>query len=55
MPTAKECELTAMQEIMKNISTSIHDEPPLIIVSFELLLTEEINDDFLRSPKRHGG
>ena len=33
-----------MQEIIQNISTSNHDDP----APFELLLDEEIDDDFLR-------
>ena len=37
-----------MQEIIQNISTSIHDDPESIIALSELLLDEEINDDFLR-------
>ena len=37
-----------MQEIIQNISTSIHDDPASIIAPFELVLDEEINDDILR-------
>ena len=37
-----------MQEIIQNISTTIHDDPASIIVPFELLLDKEIFDDFLR-------
>ena len=37
-----------MQEIIQNSSTSIHDDPAWIIAPFELLLDEEIDDDFLR-------
>ena len=37
-----------MQEIIQNSSTSIHDDPASIIAHFELLLDEEIDDDFLR-------
>ena len=37
-----------MQEIIQNIATSIHDDPTSIIPPFELLLDEDINDDFLR-------
>ena len=37
-----------MQEIIQNSSTSIHDDPASIIAPFELLLDEEIDDDFLR-------
>ena len=32
----------------QTISTSIHDDPPSIIAPSEILLDEEINDDFLR-------
>ena len=35
-----------MQEIIQN--SSIHDDPASIIAPFELLLDEEIDDDFLR-------
>ena len=37
-----------MQEIIQNSSTSIHDDPASIIAPFELVLDEEIDDDFLR-------
>ena len=37
-----------MQEIIQNISTSIHDDPASIIAPLEQLLDEEINDDCLR-------
>ena len=37
-----------MQEIIQNSSTSIHDDPASIIAPFELLLDEEIDDDFLQ-------
>ena len=37
-----------MQEIIQNSSKSIHDDPASIIAPFELLLEEEIDDDFLR-------
>ena len=37
-----------MQEITQNISTSTPDDPALIIAPFELILDEEIDDDFLR-------
>ena len=37
-----------MQDIIQNSSTSIHDDPVSIISPFELLLDEEIDDDFLR-------
>ena len=37
-----------MQDIIQNSSTSIHDAPASIIAPFELLLDEEIDDDFLR-------
>ena len=37
-----------MLEIIQNSSTSIHDDPASIISPFELLLDEEMNDDFLR-------
>ena len=37
-----------MQEIIQNSATSIHDDPASIIAPFELLLDEEIDDDFLR-------
>ena len=40
--------LFGVQEIIQNISTSIHDDPASIIPPFELLLDEEINDNFLR-------
>ena len=37
-----------MQEIIQNRLTSIHDDPASVIAPFELLLDEEIDDDFLR-------
>ena len=37
-----------MQEIIQNSSTSVHDDPASIIAPFELLLDEEIDDNFLR-------
>ena len=37
-----------MQEIIQNIATLIHDDPISIILPFELLIDEEISDDFLR-------
>ena len=37
-----------MQEINQNISTFIHDDPASIIAPFEILLDEEMDDDFLR-------
>ena len=37
-----------MQEIIQNISISIHDDPASIIVPIEILLDEEIDDDVLR-------
>ena len=37
-----------MQEIIQTISTSIHDDPPSSIPPFDLILDEDINDDFLR-------
>ena len=37
-----------MQEIIQNISTSTHDDPASIIAPFELLLDEEIDNDFIR-------
>ena len=46
--TAHERDPISVQEIIQNISTSIHDDPASIIAHFELLLDEEINDDFLR-------
>ena len=47
-PTAHERDPIDVQEIIQNISTFIHDDPASIIAPFELLLDEEINDDFLR-------
>ena len=37
-----------MQEIIQSISTSTHENPASIITPFELLLYEEMDDDFLR-------
>ena len=48
MPTANEREPIGVQESIHKISTSIHDDPPSIIAPFEILLDEEINDDFIR-------
>ena len=42
--TVTEWEPIGLQEIMNNISTSIHDDPASMIAHFELLLDEEIND-----------
>ena len=46
--TAHERDPIGVQEIIHNISTSIHDDPASIIAPFEILLDEEIDDDFLR-------
>ena len=48
MPTAHEHDPNGVQEIIQNISASIHDDPASIIATFEILIYEEINDDFLR-------
>ena len=48
MPTTYEHDPIGVQEIIQNILTSIHDAPASIIAPFEILLDEEINDDFLR-------
>ena len=37
-----------MQDIIQNISPFTHDNPASIMAPFELLLDEEIDDDFLR-------
>ena len=47
-PTAHDRDPIGVQEIIQNISTSIHDDPTSIIPPFELLLDEEVNDEFLR-------
>ena len=38
MPAARERDPIGVQEIIQNISTSIHDDPASIIAPFELLL-----------------
>ena len=48
MPTANEREHIGVQEMIQTISTSIYHHPVLIIAPFEILLDEEINDDFLQ-------
>ena len=47
-PTAHERDPIGVQEIIQFVSTSIHDYPASIIAPFEILLDEEINDDFFR-------
>ena len=44
IPTAHDRDPIGVQEIIQNSSTSTHDDP----APFELLLDEEIEDDFLR-------
>ena len=42
MPTAHERDPIGVQDIIQNISTSIHDDPASIIAPFEILQDEEI-------------
>ena len=49
MPTAHDRDPIGVQEIIKNISTSTHDDPASITAPFQLLLDGEIHDDFLRN------
>ena len=48
MSTANERDPIGVQEIIHNISTYIHDDSASIIAHFEILLDEEINEDFRR-------
>ena len=42
MPTAHERDPIGVQEIIHNISASIHDDPESIISPFEILLDEKL-------------